>query len=260
MKAIVNANVADLRIKPSHRSERTSQGLFDEIVEIKDEIDQFFCIEFNDGYQGWMAKQFLTENAPFDGDGPYIIDSNIAPAYAGPNISARRLTNLPYGCQVYGKMNQGFLNAETARWGAIFVPKEDLIDKNAMVAPRRIGSEEIAREADKFLGAPYLWGGRSFFGFDCSGFVKAIAARFGIELPRDSKDQMKVGLEIGRDDVRAGDLLFFKRHVALAIFKDLFIHCSRGNGGVDFNSLSPVNPRYSANLDKAFITARRIFS
>jgi cell wall-associated NlpC family hydrolase len=122
-----------------------------------------------------------------------------------------------------------------------------------------LDKDTLLNEAEKFLGAPYLWGGRSFFGIDCSGFVQTIVRRFGVELPRDTKDQIKCGEEIKRDQIHLGDLLFFPRHVALAISKMDFIHSSSSNGGVAFNSLDPANKIYSRHLDESFKTARRIF-
>ena len=82
--------------------------------------------------------------------------------------------------------------------------------------------------------------------------------RFNIELPRDSKDQMKIGIEVAREDIQLGDLLFYPGHVAIALTNSLFIHSSSSNGGVAINSFNDSSPFYSENLDKIFITARRV--
>ena len=83
-------------------------------------------------------------------------------------------------------------------------------------------------------GVPYVWGGDSPDGFDCSGFTQYVYARHGIRLPRQAADQYQVGARVGRDDVRAGDLVFFTTiasgasHVGLALGDDQFVHAPSG--------------------------------
>ena len=173
---------------------------------------------------------------------------------------SRKLTYIPYGSHLYGKFVPGYLEISSERYGKFFICGADLIEKPAIYSPNDLESREIVQEAEKFLGVPYLWGGRSLFGLDCSGFVGLIAARFGLSLPRDSKEQINEGKAISRKDVRSGDLLFFPGHVALAISNDLFIHSSRGNGGVAYNSLDSKSPIYHQTLDKSLVAARRIFA
>jgi cell wall-associated NlpC family hydrolase len=156
-------------------------------------------------------------------------------------------------------VDSGFLKVLSKRYGEIFVPEGDLAEKSSLATPADVESEDIMIEAEKFLGVPYLWGGRTSFGVDCSGYVKAIFARFGIELPRDTKEQIGAGKEIPRAEIKRGDLLFFPRHVALAVSKNLIIHSSRKNGGVAYNSFDHASDIYNADLDKSFITAQRIF-
>jgi len=260
MTARVNISVADVRAEPNNRSERVSQGLLNEIVDVIGDAPSFSMVRFSDGYEGWIANQFLNPHDKFSGDGPHIVQANIASAYEKPDISWRAIAHIPYGCCLYGEMAGDFLEMRTERWGNLYVDRINLIEKSEIAPPESLMSDEIVIEAEKFLGVPYLWGGRSFFGFDCSGYVKAIFARFAKELPRDTKYQIKTGTEVKRDDVRRGDLLFFPGHVALAITNTLFIHSSRQNGGVAYNSLDSRNRNYRGDLDKSFKTARRVFT
>jgi len=260
MIARISINVADVRQEPSHRSERISQGLYNEIVIIQERGKGFSRVKFPDGYIGWMGNQFLSENSPDNGEGPYIVHTLLAGGLERPDIGSRKVALFPYGCRLYGQMEIGFLNVQSERYGDVFVPEADLIDMSGIVPPANIESDDILLEAEKFMGVPYLWGGRSSFGVDCSGFVKTIMARFGVELPRDTKDQIKSGTEIPRGEVGRGDLLFFPRHVALAVSRDLFLHSSRSNGGVAFNSFDRGSRIYGAELDKSFLSARRVFN
>jgi beta-lactamase class A len=77
-------------------------------------------------------------------------------------------------------------------------------------------------------------------------------------LPRDSKDQIKVGKEIKREAILPGDLLFFKGHVAIAINDLTFIHSSSRTGGVYINSFDPEKENYLEHLDKGLLAVRRV--
>jgi len=259
MIASININVADVREEPSNRSERISQGLFNENVVITEKGQAFSKVKFVDGYSGWVGNQFLSESGAPRRDEPFFVQTLFAAAHERPDMASRKTTMIPYGCRLSGEVESGFLKVRSKRYGEIFIPEVDLIDKSSLAPPADLEAEDIVIEAEKFLGVPYLWGGRSSFGVDCSGYVKTIFARFGIELPRDTKEQIDAGKEIPRADIKRGDLVFFPRHVALAISKNLIIHSSRKNGGVAYNSFDRASDIFNAELDKSFITAQRNF-
>jgi gamma-D-glutamyl-L-lysine dipeptidyl-peptidase len=256
----ININVADLRKEPSNRSERVSQGLFNEIVEVIEEGEMLRKVRFPGGYEGWIIKQFLSDHDGFYGHGPYLIDSGLAPAFEKPDLVSKRLTLLPYGCKLYGTSEDGFLRVRTERYGVIFISGYNIIGGDEVLPLTDDDPYILTKEVEKFLGAPYLWGGRTMFGIDCSALVGAIAARFGVTLPRDTKEQIGAGTRIAKEDVKRGDLLFFPGHVAMAITNDLYIHSSRSNGGVAYNSFNFKSPLFNESLNKSFIMARRIFS
>jgi hypothetical protein len=255
---IVDINVADIRTESKFRSERISQALFNEQVEILSEENDYIKVKQHDSYKGWILKAGVIEIEGFKGDGPFKVINNFVHAYINPDSNSSRITSLPYGCELYGEDNEDFLRVSSKRYGHIYVEKSNLIPHIGAQLDSKIIKSILRSETEKFLSVPYLWGGRSFFGIDCSGFSQTIMRRFNIELPRDSKDQMKIGTEVAREDIELGDLLFYPGHVAIALANSLFIHSSSSNGGVAINSFDNSSPIYSENLDKIFITARRV--
>jgi cell wall-associated NlpC family hydrolase len=120
-------------------------------------------------------------------------------------------------------------------------------------------TRDIVRYATSFLGTPYVYGGSSAKGFDCSGFTKYVFSQYDIELSRVSGDQVKNGKKVAKDDLLPGDLLFFTRgkasigHVGIYIGENKFIHSSSpSSGGVRIDELS------TAYYAKSYVVACRV--
>lgn len=260
MSARVNINVADIRKEASQLAERTNQLLYNELLDVIEPGNTMSRVRSLDNYEGWIGNQFISNHKTIEGNGPFYVVVSLANAYEQPDRMSRRIALVPYGCELYGKRDGGWLDIQSERYGRFYISDSDFVEDNRRRFPGEQSRELLNREVEKFLGVPYLWGGRSFFGLDCSGLAGLIAARFGVTLPRDTKDQIGAGTKISRDEVRTGDLIFFPGHVALAIDSKLYIHSSRSNGGVAYNSLDPSSPVYNANHDQTFVEARRIFN
>ncbi len=102
----------------------------------------------------------------------------------------------------------------------------------------------ITGTALSLRGAPYVWGGKTPAGFDCSGFTQYVFGRHGVRLPRRAAEQFRVGARVDREDVRPGDLVFFTTiapgpsHVGLALGDDEFVHAPSERGVVRVERLS----------------------
>ncbi len=257
MTARINLNVADIRRENRFRSERTSQVLFNELVDVLEEGGEYSRVRCGDNFEGWIDRRFITERVSFGNNESYNVIGNLAPCYENGDIGSRRVTSIPYGCNLFGEIEDEFIKIESGRYGNFHVPLENILNADETMLFSR---ERLIVETEKFLGAPYLWGGRSFFGIDCSGFAQCIMRRFGVELPRDSKDQRNQGLEIARENIQPGDLLFFPMHVTIAVSDTLMIHSSLGNGGVAYNSLDPESPVFQKFYDQNLQAIRRVLS
>jgi cell wall-associated NlpC family hydrolase len=127
-----------------------------------------------------------------------------------------------------------------------------------VVADTAMVDQSVVELAQQFLSAPYLWGGVSPFGFDCSGLIQTIYRCCGALLPRDSKDQAYQGQSVDFAEIKPGDLIFFPGHVALSCGGREIIHASRKAGMVAQESLDSSSPRYRSDLAESITAVRRI--
>jgi cell wall-associated NlpC family hydrolase len=261
--AVVSTNLLDLRSRPDHAAERASQLLFGEPIRVLSVRKGFVHVRQVDDYHGWVDCRFLrkaskVEFARWDLQVNAVIKSQRAALYA--NRSARPTSPhfILYGTQVRVVNDKNGFSALQLPDGAKVYVKSAHIRPINKTTGKMLTGERLLAEARRFLGVPYLWGGLSPLGFDCSGLMKALFGAFGITLPRDTREQIKVGRKVDRDSTRTGDLLFFDRHVGLAIGRTRILHASRGGGGVRINALSQNEPAYRADLDRDFNQARRI--
>ena len=129
--------------------------------------------------------------------------------------------------------------------------------------------ESALQAAEVFRNTPYLWGGKTQHGIDCSGFVQTIAHHEGIQLPRDASMQANVGEIVGYlskyADLLPGDLLFFMNndayvfHVGIYLGDGMYVHSS-GSKNVVKSSLRSNGPNYLSRYGKTFVFARRVHS
>ncbi|MBK7141365.1 MAG: C40 family peptidase [bacterium] len=260
--AYVTTNLLDLWTEPKFNSERASQLFFAEPLELLGEQEgNYVKVKQADGYTGFAdirhlgeigADQFRTQVDRAKG----VIVTPQAKLLDG-DLHAIAPFFLFYGTRVQiAGQNRGFTEVRVPN-GDIYLVKANGVNEIPGQGSK-IGGNTLVTEAKKFLGVPYLWGGISPTGFDCSGLTQTVCRRFGITIPRDTKDQISAGEQIPRAKIKTGDLLFFKRHVGFAIGSDTVIHSSVGGSGIRINSLTAGKPDYREDLDNDFNQARRI--
>ena len=117
-----------------------------------------------------------------------------------------------------------------------------------------VSDSNIIAYASNFLGTPYLWGGTSpSTGFDCSGFTQYVYAHFGIKLGRTTYDQINDGYGVSKDELQAGDLVFFGKnndptHMGMYVGNNTYIHAPRTGDVIKISSMTRSD----------YITARRV--
>ena len=208
--------VAPIRAEGSHRAEMVSQILFGETATIKSETKDFYQIQLHqDGYEGWCQKlqlQILAEGAS-------IITKGYTPSWVNSAMFNGQPIQLPLGTPIVSDAHADF----------------ELTYSDASLDPANNACTAEALEivAKQFLGTAYLWGGRTVFGIDCSGFVQMVFKLFNYKLPRDAYQQAEMGEAIGfLAGAKPGDLAFFDNepgkitHVGILLSPHQIIHAS----------------------------------
>jgi cell wall-associated NlpC family hydrolase len=164
----------------------------------------------------------------------------------------------------------GWIAVELADGRKGFIQSSFVQDYSEWNNSRQLTAGNLEKSAKMLLGIPYLWGGTSTKGVDCSGFTKTVYRCNGKELARDASQQASEGIAIDAgmnfQNLQKGDLLFFGRkadattpehiiHVAMYLENKLFIHSI---GRVRYGSFDPASPFFDASLEKSFVCARRI--
>lgn len=230
-------NIIPMRAGPGDGFEVISQAAFSEEVNILESSGEWLKImTLSDNYPGWIKKEGIAETAhayssKLDSDAVWI-DRLSAHLYHVKDTIYGPLMTLPYNSKLV--MSQP-VEHSLERWLKVLLPEggEAYIQSGDVVFERPLLSNaEMCALGLRFLGLPYTWGGRSSFGYDCSGFVQMLYQAKGIALPRDSKDQIsaKGFADVSLDDLKEGDLLFFGfslteiRHVGVSLGGDQFLH------------------------------------
>jgi cell wall-associated NlpC family hydrolase len=218
-------SVIPVRENPSDKSQMTSQLLYGETVEIDDVFKNWYYVRsFHDGYKGWIDKNQI-KLMTRDDYGKYSSAAKTAvlsrTALVKDNKDNYILLSFGTGLLKKGEQKPSGFDVE--------IVDGDIAEADAAA----FNFKDLKKFALMFKNVPYLWGGRSFFGVDCSGFIQLLFMTAGYNLPRDSKDQVKSGDDVYLfEEARPGDLLFFGHeenqitHVGMLLEKDKIIHAS----------------------------------
>lgn len=228
------APAAAIRRDPSPDAEQMDQLLFGEGFDVLDETGGFAWGQARrDGYVGFVESAALK---PADGAPNMKVSAIRTYAFAEPSIKTRALGPYSLGSLLRIEARQGrFARAAGAGW---FV--EDHL------APIGAFAADPAGVAELYLGAPYLWGGRESLGLDCSGLTLQAFGACGIALPRDTDQQALAGTAVAEGDLRRGDLVFWKGHVAMMLDGATIIHANAHHMATTKEPLSVTRARYVA--------------
>jgi cell wall-associated NlpC family hydrolase len=221
-------NVASIYRSPDSAQSIETQFLFGEPVDVLDSAKGWAWVQSQrDSYVGYVEMHHV-QRMTGDFEPTHRVSNIGAYVYPSANIKTTPIAHLSYGSllRVTGEKD-GLCQLATGG----FIPA-------SLIAPIDFHADEIIAEAFRFLGTPYLWGGRSGQGLDCSALVQLVLQANNIPCPRDSDMQEKqVGRPIDRDDVQSGDLVFFRGHIGLMVDDSTLIHANDRSMAVSIDDL-----------------------
>lgn len=270
----VATNLTGLYAEPSFLAEQLSELLNGQRLELLREQERWCFVRQDDGYLGWAYRPYLT-TAPAP-PATHIVTEPVALLRARPAADAAPVTRLPAGTLV-AISAEAARQVASARWLPVILPAAapavepgptdepvgwasaaDLLALADLPADEPGRRAKLIADGRRFIGVPYLWGGCTALGIDCSGFAQLLHRLVGVTIPRDADMQYAAGEPV-EPPYRAGDLLFFGEaadrpkitHVAISLGGWRILHSSRARNGVYEDDVQAVS-----HLRASFVAGR----
>ncbi len=250
--ARIVAPSAPLRRRPASDAPLDTEALMGEMVTVFDEADGYAWVQLAaDRYVGYLPGSVLGEAGP---DPTHRVQALRTFIYPGPDLKLPPAAFLSFGAGVTaaGPERDGYLPLSTG--GFVFVGHVVALDA---VEP------DFVAVAERFLGTPYLWGGKTSLGLDCSGLVQLALAAAGIACPRDS-DMQEAALgrliELPPDlsGLRRGDLVFWRGHMGVMLDPERLLHANGHHMAVAIEPLFAAERRIRGNSFGPITSVRRL--
>jgi len=284
---VANLSVCNNRANPQNAAELMTQMLLGTPIQVMKKQGGFYLVSTPDGYLSWTDAGAikLMNSADFENwqqSNKIVFTADYGHAYTTPDISSQRVSDLVSGniLQLIGSEKTFYkVSYPDGRIG--YLPKNQAVAYREWVKRPNPNAQAVLATAQTLLGVPYLWGGTSIKGVDCSGFTKTAYFLNGIVIPRDASQQALIGnaIDVLENDsisvtkclknLLPGDLLFFsaaKRrginggrvsHTAIYMGNGEFIQSA---GMVKISSMLPTAPNYDGAQSPTLVGARRILT
>ncbi len=273
---VTRLSVANLRAQPKHSAELVTQTLMGMPLRILQEKNGFYQVQTPEGYYAWVDAAGIIIKTKKEFEEWLAKPKVIVTSMYGMIDSGKKSVFHPISDYVLNdvfaviKVEKNLTTIEYPDGRTGIISNKDISDiklLNKKTIAKNL-PKKITETTKKYMGIPYLWGGTSAKGLDCSGFSKNIYAQYGYLLPRDASQQVKIGKKIEITDdfsnLLPGDLLFFGRmqngkekitHVAIHLGNGRIIH---ETGEVKMESLNLKDEDYNEYRHKSLMQARRI--
>lgn len=273
---IINLSVANIRSEAKHPAELATQALLGTCVNVLKENNGWYLIQTPDKYIAWVdddGVQLVDENElkNWKNSDKIIITKDYSAISKEPKVESPKISDVVLGDILKKvKVVGNYTKVEFPDGRIGFIQSNHTFAYDKWFNSAEANESTIVNTAYDFMGLPYLWGGTSLKGVDCSGFTKTVYFMNGVLLPRDASQQVHIGELVDTkdnfDNLKPGDLLFFGRkdsntekekvtHVAIYIGDMQYIHSA---GRVRINSFAKEAADFNNYRFNTFIRAKRV--
>ncbi len=268
MKAVVIAPVCPIMTQPRRDCELADEALFGMVVEVLEQTNaDYWRVRTHYRYEGYARADCLLAGdqaaaAWETRERKVIFHKNSADVMHEPKVQSWPLVTLPLGALV-APVEDVRGCEDDAGWTLVELPDSrrgyvrtswlDTYFDRPVDLPEDVLRARLVSTAMLYKGTQYRWGGKTPMGIDCSGLVSMSYLLNGMVIYRDAHIKPDFDMiEIDPQDMKPGDAIFFKGHVALYIGSGRYIHSTgkAGSDGVDINSLNPADPDYREDLTR----------
>ncbi|MCG2459232.1 C40 family peptidase [Flavobacteriaceae bacterium F89] len=277
-QGVIRVSVANLRSHPAHSAELATQATLGTPVKIYKKDGSWYLIQTPDHYISWVdhgGLELMSEQefSRWKSVRKLIFLGTYGNSFAQPNVNSQTVTDLVAG-DILEKIGEegDFYRVSYPDGRMAYIEKSMSKPYEKWLKSINPTEESLVNTSKTLMGLPYLWGGTSPKGVDCSGFTKTIYFLNGMVIPRDASQQIATGQEVDStknfEKLRPGDLLFFGKsatdsteervvHVGMWIGNDEFIHSS---GDVHISSMNKSAPNYDEYNYDRYLRSQRLLN
>jgi cell wall-associated NlpC family hydrolase len=247
----VSSGRAFLRKISDPKAEVSSEAVYGEEVRVYDKHGNLCRVAtVRDSYFGWMNVADLGHTVL---PATHRFSALRGHVFAAPSVASERLFEVSYGSGLHVIKQEG-------EWCKVKLSKVEGWVRVSLLQslPSRLlfKPKALVSLAARFLETPYVWGGVTAWGLDCSGLVQSVYGAFGVALPRDADQQEDMGETVGLDQAKPADLLFFPGHVAVSLGGTKFIHANAHHMRVTIDDFEKSD--YAKNLRTQMTCVKRM--
>ena len=275
---VIKISVANIRGRPSHSAELVTQATLGMPVKVYQKRGSWYRIQTPDQYLGWVDNGGLermdkTQLDHWLGTEKLIYTQTYGKSHTQADPRSQMVSDLVTGNILQLVDDSGsYYEVGYPDGRKAFVPKNETVPYSDWISSLPFTQEALVETTKTLMGVPYLWGGTSAKGMDCSGFTKTVFFMNGMILPRDASQQIHEGLLVDDskefDKLAPGDLLFFGRkatdssperviHVGIWIGNNEFIHAA---GDVHISSVDKDSEHWDAYNYNRYLRTKRILN